>query len=111
MTGVALLELAAQVEHRVVDADGEADQQHDRIDRALRDGKQVAERPEQPQRADDGGQPQQQRDAGRDERAEREQENDQRDRQRRELGLAEVVAEGLVEGAGRARLAELLDAC
>ena len=35
LTGAALLELAAQVEHRVVDSDREPDQQHDRVDRAL----------------------------------------------------------------------------
>ena len=110
MAGVALLELAPQVEHRVVDADRETDQEHDRIDRALGDREQMAERPEQAERADHRGQPEQQRDAGCDERPECEQQDQQRDRQRGELGLAEVTAEGLVERAGGARLTELLDA-
>ena len=79
--GVALLHLAAQVEHRVVDADGEADEQHDRGDRLV-DRHELADRAEQAERRADRGQAEQQRQAGGDERAERDQQDEQRDRER-----------------------------
>ena len=53
--------------------------------------------------------PEQQRQPRRDQRAEREHENHQGDRQRQELGLAEVVLERLRQRLVRARVAELLD--
>ena len=93
--GVALLHLAPQVEHRVVDADGEADQQHDRVRSTRRPGSSWLIGPSRPSVADDGGEREQQRHAGGDERAERDDQDQQRDRQREELGLLEVVLEGL----------------
>jgi hypothetical protein len=53
--------------------------------------------------------PKQHRDAGGDERAERDHENQQRDRQRGELGLAEVVLQARVDRLIGARLAHLPD--
>jgi hypothetical protein len=53
--------------------------------------------------------PEQQRGPRGDERAERDDEDHERDRQRQDLGLLEVVLEGLGEGLVRARVAELLD--
>ena len=52
----------------------------------------------------------QQRQAGGDERAERDEQDDQRDRQRQGLGALEVVVEGLRDRLVRAGAAELLDA-
>ena len=67
--GVALLHLAPEVEHRVVDADREADEQHDaRGGVGHRDD--LADRGEQAERAHHGGEAEQQRDAGGEQRAE-----------------------------------------
>ena len=106
--GVALLHLAPQVEHAVVDADREADEQHDGGDRLV-ERDDLGDRAEQPDRAHHRGQREQQRQPGGDERAERDDQDDQRDRQREELGLLEVVLERLRERLVRARVAELLD--
>ena len=70
--GRTLLPFALQVEHRVVDADGEADEQDER-GRLVGDREQVTGKCEQAERREDGGQPEQQRDARGDERAERDQ--------------------------------------
>ena len=88
----ALIALAPDVEHRVVHADREADQQHDGRDR-LGDRDHVAHRTEQPDRRHDRGQPEQQRQSGGDERAERGDEDQQRDRQGQELGALCVFLE------------------
>jgi hypothetical protein len=56
-----------------------------------------------------GGQREHERQPGRDERAERDDQDQQRDRQREELGLLEVLVERLGERLVRARVAELLD--
>ena len=87
-----LLALAAQVEQRVVDADGQADQQDHRVDRLV-DVQQVAEQRGQPERRHHRGQAEQQRDAGGDERAEGEHEDHERHRERGDLGLLEVLGE------------------
>ena len=55
----ALLALTAQVEHRVVDADGQADQQQHRGDRRRSPGATWLTRPTQAERAGHGGQRQQ----------------------------------------------------
>ena len=99
--GVALLHLAPEVEHRVVDADREADEQHDaRGGVGHRDD--LADRREQAERAHHGGEAEQQRHAGGDERAEGDDEDQQRDRQRERLGPLEVLLEGRVERLGGA---------
>ena len=107
-SGGTLLPFALQVEHRVVDADGEPDQQDHR--RSLEgDRDQMARQRDQAERRQDGGQGEQERDAGGHERAEREHEDEQRDRERERSGLAEVVAvRGLdaLLGAGVAELAD-----
>jgi hypothetical protein len=103
-----LLPFAPQVEHRVVDPDGEADQENDRGNRLV-DREHLADRAEQADRGGDRGGGEAQRDQRRDQRAERQQQDDQRDRQGGGLGLLEVVLERLRDrlvGAGRA---ELLD--
>ena len=69
LAGVALLHLAPQVEHAVVDADGEADEQHDGGDRLV-ERDELGDRAEQADRAHHGGQREQQRQPGGDERAE-----------------------------------------
>ena len=88
--GGPLLPLALQVEHRVVDADREPDQEHHRGG-LHRDRQHGAGQRDQPERREDGGQREQQRNACRHESAEREHENDERDRKREHSGLAEVV--------------------
>ena len=60
--------------------------------------------------AEHGGEREQHRDPGGDERAERDHEDHQRDRQRERLAPAEVVLERFVERLLRAGVAELLDA-
>jgi hypothetical protein len=69
----------------------------------------LARQCDQPERPDDGGQSQQQRDAGRHERAEGDYKDDQRDRERVEARLRQVVREErvrLIDGAGVAELAD-----
>ena len=107
--GVALLHLAPEVEHRVVDADREADEQHDaRGGVGHRDD--LADRREQAERAHHGREAEQQRHAGGDQRAEGDDEDQQRDRQRERLGALEVLLELRVERLGGGGVAELLDA-
>jgi hypothetical protein len=106
---VALLHLATHVEHRVVDADGEADEQDDRAD-LVGDRGELADRAQQAERRTDGRHAEQQRQACRDERAEGQQRNDQRERQRQRLGALEVVLERLLERLARRDGADLLDA-
>ena len=103
----ALFALALQVEHRVVDADRQPDQQHDRAD-VLVHGPDLARDREQAHRRHHGREGEQQRDACGDERAEGDDEDHDRDRQREETRPLEVLVELLVElllGAD----AELLD--
>ena len=82
---LALLARADHVEERVVDADGHADQEDDRLD-AVVERERLADRPEQAERGDDGGQREQHRHERGDDRAEREQQDEQRHRHREQLG-------------------------
>ena len=100
------LALAAQVEQRVVDSDGHPDDEYE-LGRAGADREPSAGDAEQRDGRDHCRPGQQDRDAGRDERAEHGQQQDQRQRDRRPLGLPEVAAEqrvGHPVGAGVARL-------
>ena len=76
----ALLALAAQIEQGVVDANGQPDEQDDRVDGAVH-RHELRDEPDQAQRAADGGEPEQHRQAGSDQRAEGEQQDGERDRQ------------------------------
>ena len=104
----ALVTLAADVEHRVIDTDGEPDEQDDRADR-LGHGHQMAHRAEDPDRRNRRRQPQQQRQPRSDQRPERRHEDQQRDRQREDLGAAGIVLECLSHRLARTGGAELLD--
>ena len=73
--GGALLALAAQVEQRVVDADREADEQDHRGRADSSSGERLAGERDEAERGGDRGQAEQHRDAGGDERAEREEED------------------------------------
>ena len=88
--GSALLALALEVEQRVVDADREADQQHDHADVRV-ERHQLARQREQSHRREHRRERQQERQAGGDERAERDDQDDQRDRDREQPGLHEVA--------------------
>ena len=105
---VSLLHLAAQVEHRVVDADREADQEDHGV-RGLLHRDDLADRADQAERADHGRDRQQQRDAGGDQRAERDDQDEQRDREAEELRALEVVVERGAERLVGGGVAELLD--
>ena len=61
---VSLLELPPQVEHGVVHADGEPDEQDHGLDLPLRHGVEVADGLDQAQGPDHGGEAEQQRDSG-----------------------------------------------
>src|SRR3712207_7785369 len=78
LAGVALLHLAADVEHRVVDADRQADEQDHGADLLL-EREDLADRAEQADRRHHRGEAEQQRQAGGHERAEGEDEDGQRD--------------------------------
>jgi hypothetical protein len=104
--GGPLLAFPLQVEHRVVDPDGEPDQEHERAG-LLGHRQDVARDRDQPERREDGGQGQQQRNARGDERPEGDHEDEQRDREREEPGLLQVLGERRVDGVDHARVAEL----
>ena len=106
--GGAFLPLAPQVEHRVVDADREPDQQHESR-RLHRDREDVARDGDQSESREHRGQREQQRDTRGDERTEREGEDAERDREREEAGLPEVVLERSHERVDLAGVAELAD--
>jgi hypothetical protein len=106
--GVALLHLAPEVEHRVVDADGEADEQDHRAGRLVhRDD--LADRRQQAEGCRHGGEAEQEGHAGGNERAEGDDEDQEGDGEGEDLGLLEVVLEGLRDGLLGARVAELAD--
>ena len=109
MAAVALFHHAARVEHRVVDADGEADD-HDELGDVGREPVELAERAEQADRGRDGGGAEHEREPGGDERAERDEQDDQHQAVGDELGLLAVL--GVLGGdlLGGRRVAELLDA-
>ena len=101
------LAFTLQVEERVVDADGEPDQEHERTG-LVRHREDV--RPgDDAEGREDGRQGEQQRDPRGDESAEREHEDDERDRERQHPGLAEVLLDGRRERIDRAGHAELAD--
>ena len=105
----AFLALPPHVEQRVVDADGHPDQQHHFGDGGVDRG-DVADRRHQSERRADAGDGQQHRDAGRNQRTEREDQDDERDRERQRSCLGEIIVEALVErlrGAGVAGLRNL----
>ena len=104
-----LLALALEVEERVVDCDGHADQHHQDL-RALARRHELARDGGQPERGEDRGQPEQHGDAGREQGAEGQQQDQKGDRDRQELRLLEVLRELVVEVLARGRVAELLDA-
>jgi hypothetical protein len=72
----AFLARADHVEQRVIHADGQADQEHHRLD-AVIERERLADRSEQAEPGDDRGQPKQDRHERRDAGAEREQEHEQ----------------------------------
>ena len=84
-----LLALALEVEERVVDGDGHADQHHQDL-RALAGRDELARDGGEAEGREHGGQAEQHRDAGGQQRAEGQQQDDQRDRDREELRLLEV---------------------
>ena len=91
-----LLALALEVEERVVDGHGHADQHHQDL-RALAGRHELARDGGQPEGGEHRGQPEQHRDAGREQRAEGQQQDEQGDRDREELRLLEVLRELVVE--------------
>ena len=107
-TGGALLAHALEVEQRVVDPDGEPDQQDHAIDRLV-DRRDVTDRPDEAECRGHARDRQQQRHTGGNERTKREHEDEQRDRQRRRFGLVQVVIERLHDPPGRAGITVLGD--
>ena len=107
--GHALVALAADVEHAVIDADGQSDQQHHVHGRVDRRG-QAAGEGEQAHRGDDSSDGERDRQQRRHHRAERDQQNPERHRngQQGQAGqaLVEFVADELV-GARVARLRDV----
>ena len=97
-----LLALALQVEHRVVDAHGEPDQQDERRD-AVGHGQDLAPHRDETHRREHRREPEQERDAGRDEGAEGDEEDDQRQRERQQPRLLQVFEERLLDILARAR--------
>ena len=105
---VLLLHHATQVEHRVVDADGQADEHRDDLD-GLMQGSELADGTEQPGGGHEGRDAEQQRNAGGDGRTEHEQQDDQRADHRDLLRLRLVSALGGAERLALGRAAVLLD--
>ena len=103
-----LLPLAPQVEQRVVDADREPDQENDRGG-LLSHGQEVAGERDETEGGDDSGQAEQQRNARGHERAERDHQDQQGDRQGELSGLLEVVRVRRLDSVDRAGVAELAD--
>jgi hypothetical protein len=103
--GGALFTGAAQVEQRVVDAHGHADEQDD-LEDAVADRGDLADGTDEAERRQDAADGQQHGDAGGDERAEGDEQQRERERQRRGRRLAHVVLEDLVEGLLGRRSAE-----
>ena len=91
-----LLALALEVEERVVDGHGHADQ-HDQDLRGLAGRHELTRDGGQAERGEHRGQPEQHRDAGCEQRAKGQQQDEQGDRDRQELGLLEVLGELVVE--------------
>ena len=105
----SLFAFSLQVEERVVDADREPDQEHERTC-LVRHREDVAGAGDDAEGGEDGRQGEQQRDACGDESAERDHEDDERDREREHPGLAQILRDGggdRVDGAGHAELADV----
>ena len=100
-----VLAFTLQVEHRVVDADREPDQEHD-CGGLRRHRQQLAGQRDQPEGGEYGGQGEEQRNACGHERSESDHEDDQRDRNREETGFLQVVRERRVNRLDRARVSE-----
>ncbi len=107
-SGGPFLALALQVEERVVDADGEPDQEHERAG-LVRHREDVAGPGDDAEGGKDSRQGEQQRDPGGGESAERDHEDDERDRERQHPGFAEVLLNGRRESVDCAGHAELAD--
>jgi hypothetical protein len=109
VAAVALLHHAARIEHGVVHADGEADDHHELRDVGC-ERVDLADRTEQADRADHGGRAEHERESGGDERAERDQQDDQHQAVGDELRLRPIL--GVLGGdlLGGRGVAELLDA-
>ncbi len=107
--GATLLALAADVEQRVVDADGQADE-HDQRRGGVVHRQRVRQQRQAAERGHHRGQAEQQRHRGRHERPEGEDEDDQRDRDREDLRALEVVSGDLAGGLVEGRVAGLLEA-
>ena len=104
----SFLSLAPEVEHRVVDSDREADQEHERH-RLIGHRKHVARERDKAEGAEHGRERKQQRDSRGEERPERDDQDDQRDRQGERPGLAEILAvlvHDRFRGTGVAHLAD-----
>ena len=95
-TARPLFTLALEVEERVVDGDGHADQHHQDL-RALAGRHELARDGGQTEGREDRGQAEQHRDAGCEQRAEGQQQDDQGDRDGEELRLLEVLLQLVVE--------------
>ena len=109
MAAIALLHHPPRVEHRVVDADGEADDHH-QLGHVRGQRVELADRPEQSDRADHGGGAEHQRDAGGDDRAERDQQDHQHQDERDALRVLAVLGVLSRDRLGRRGVAELLHA-
>ena len=102
----ALLTLALEVEQRVVDTDGHADQ-HDHAGDGGVGVDEVRDRSKDADRGGHAGAGEQHRDAGRDQRTEREQHQDQRHRQAERLRRRQVVGDAVVDRRVEADIAGL----
>jgi hypothetical protein len=106
--GGPFLAFAPEVEHRVVDAHCQPDQQDD-CRHVLVDRHQVAGQCQHAERSHHRGQSDQQRDPGGDQRAEREQQDDQGDRHGQDAGRAQVLADRAGDRAVTAGRTDLAD--
>ena len=109
LPGRTLFTLALEIEERVVDADGQADEQQDGADvRVHRD--EVAGESDEADRPGDGGEREEERHACGDDRAEDDEQDEQRERNRPLAGLRELLVERVVQrlaGADRAGLPDV----
>ena len=106
--GRTLFTFTPEVEERVVDADGEADQQDHFGDRFV-DGDELAGQRDQSRGRDDRGDRQEQWDERGNGGAEDEQQDHERQRQRDHAGRLEHAVERVVDSLARAGAAELVD--
>ncbi len=107
-SGGPLLALAPEVEERVVDADGETDQQ-DHLGDLLVDRDELAGQRDQARRREHRGDREQERQERGDGGAEDEQQDHERQREGDHPGRREHAVERLVDGLAGADAAELVD--